>query len=105
MIDIKLDIQDRITGDITKLKRELAAVPKAAITEYQRLTPKQTGLARRNTTLKGNSIQANYSYAEVLDQGRSVRDGQMRGSKQAPKGMTKPWETWLQKHLDKIMKG
>lgn len=104
MIDIKLDIQDKITGDITKLKKELSDVPKAAITEYQKLTPKKTGNARRKTTLKGNSIQANYPYAEVLDAGRGNRDGQMRGSTQAPKGMTKPWEQWLQKHLDKIMK-
>ena len=95
MIDIKLDIQDRITGDITKLKRELGAVPKAAITEYQKLTPIKSGNARKRTTLKGNSIQANYPYAQRLDEG---------WSKQAPKGMTKPWELWLQKHLDKLMK-
>jgi hypothetical protein len=95
MIDIKLDIQDRITGDITKLKRELGAVPKAAVTEYQKLTPIKSGNARRKTTLKGNSIQANYPYAQRLDEGYS---------KQAPKGMTKPWEQWLQKYLDKLMK-
>ena len=95
MIDIKLDIQDRITGDITKLKRELAAVPKAAVNEYQKLTPIKSGNARKRTTLKGNSIQANYPYAQRLDEG---------WSKQAPKGMTKPWELWLQKYLDKLMK-
>ncbi len=95
MIDIKLDIQDRITGDITKLKRELGAVPKAAVTEYQKLTPVKSGNARKRTTLQGNTIKANYPYAQRLDEGYS---------KQAPKGMTKPWEQWLQKHLDKIMK-
>lgn len=95
MIDIKLDIQDRITGDITKLKRELGAVPKAAVTEYQKLTPKKTGNARKRTTLQGNTIKANYPYAQRLDEGYS---------KQAPQGMTKPWEQWLQKYLDKIMK-
>jgi hypothetical protein len=95
MIDIKLDIQDRITGDITKLKQELSGVPRASLNEYQKLTPKKTGNARRNTTLKKNSIQANYPYAQVLDAGYS---------KQAPKGMTKPWEQWLTKYLDKLMK-
>jgi hypothetical protein len=95
MIDIKLDIQDRITGDITKLKRELGAVPKAAVTEYQKLTPVKSGNARKRTTLRGNTIQANYPYAQRLDEGYS---------KQAPKGMTKPWELWLQKYLDKLMK-
>jgi hypothetical protein len=82
----------------------LGAVPKAAVTEYQKLTPVKSGNARKRTTLKGNSIQANYPYAEVLDAGRGNRDGQMRGSTQAPKGMTKPWELWLQKYLDKLMK-
>jgi len=95
MIDIKLDIQDRITGDITKLKRELGAVPKAAVTEYQKLTPIKSGNARKRTTLQGNTIKANYPYAQRLDEGYS---------KQAPQGMTKPWEQWLQKYLDKIMK-
>jgi len=95
MIDIKLDIQDRITGDITKLKRELGAVPKAAVTEYQKLTPVKSGNARKRTTLQGNTIKANYPYAQRLDEGYS---------KQAPQGMTKPWEQWLQKYLDKIMK-
>jgi len=95
MIDIKLDIQDRITGDITKLKRELGAVPKAAVTEYQKLTPVKSGNARKRTTLQGNTIKANYPYAQRLDEGYS---------KQAPQGMTKPWESWLQKYLDKIMK-
>ncbi len=30
----------------------------------------------------------NVEYISVLDQGRSPRDGQMRGSEQAPRGMT-----------------
>jgi hypothetical protein len=73
----------------------LGAVPKAAVTEYQKLTPVKSGNARRKTTLQGNTIKANYPYAQRLDEGYS---------KQAPKGMTKPWELWLQKHLDKLMK-
>jgi hypothetical protein len=105
MIEVKIDFKDAITGDITKIKKQLDSVPREALTEYQKLTPKKTGNARRKTTLQGNTIQANYPYAEVLDAGRGNRDGQMRGSTQAPKGMTKPWEQWLQKRLDKIMKG
>jgi hypothetical protein len=105
MIDVKIDFKDAITGDILKIKKQLNSVPKEALTEYQKLTPKKTGNARRKTILQGNTIKANYPYAQVLDEGRGVRDGQMRGSTQAPKGMTKPWESWLQKRLDKIMKG
>ena len=33
-------------------------------------------------------IVNNVEYIEVLDDGRSIRDGQMRGSEQAPNGMT-----------------
>jgi hypothetical protein len=33
-------------------------------------------------------ITNNVSYIEVLDDGRGLRDGQMRGSEQAPTGMT-----------------
>lgn len=104
MIEVKIDFADAITGDIQKLKKAINNLPQEGLAEYRNLTPKKTGNARKNTTLKNYTIQANYPYAEVLDQGRSQRDGQMRGSTQAPKGMTKPWEQWLQKRLDKIMK-
>lgn len=53
-------------------------------------TPVNTGNARRNTKLSGNQINADYPYAGVLDEGRGFRDGQMRGSDQAPKGMSEP---------------
>ena len=53
-------------------------------------TPIKTGNARKNTKLQGTTINANYGYADVLDKGRGIRDGQMRGSEQAPEGMTKP---------------
>lgn len=96
MIDLKINFKDTITGDIDNIKKQLNNVPKEALTEYQKLTPKKTGNARRKTTLQGNAIKANYPYAQRLDEGYS---------KQAPKGMTKPWEKWLQKRLDKIMKG
>jgi len=58
--------------------------------EFVKNTPVKTGNARRSTSLQGNQINANYNYAEVLDQGRGFRDGQMRGSVQAPRGMTEP---------------
>jgi hypothetical protein len=39
------------------------------------------GNARRNTVLRGNDIEANYPYAQRLEEGYSS---------QAPKGMTEP---------------
>lgn len=44
-------------------------------------TPIRTGYARRNTLKSGNDIDANYPYAQKLEEGFS---------KQAPKGMTEP---------------
>lgn len=56
-------------------------------------TPVKTGNARRNTRLKGTTIDANYPYAEPLDQGRS---------RQSPKGMVKPTEQYLEQRLDQL---
>jgi hypothetical protein len=52
-----------------------------AYKHFVSVTPIRSGNARRNTTIVGNSIEANYPYAERLETGYS---------KQAPKGMTEP---------------
>lgn len=70
-----------------------------AYKKFVDVTPVKTGNAKRNTKKSGNSIDANYPYAEVLDQGRGYRDGQMRGSTQAPKGMTEPTIEHLRKYI------
>ncbi len=61
-----------------------------AYKKFVELTPVKTGNARKNTRLTGTTIIADYAYGDVLDKGRGIRDGQMRGSEQAPVGMTKP---------------
>lgn len=94
MIEVKLDINDQITKDIDRIKRELKAVPQEAIKEFRSLTPIRSGNARRRTTLQGDTIQANYPYAQRLDEGYS---------KQAPSGITKPWELWFRKRIKQIM--
>ncbi len=67
-----------------------AKLTDVAYKKFVELTPEKTGNAKRKTRKTQNSIEANYPYANVLDAGRGKRDGQMRGSDQAPKGMTKP---------------
>ena len=57
---------------------------------FHDITPERSGNAKRKTTLQGNSINANYPYAGVLDKGRHMTNRGMRGSTQAPKGMSKP---------------
>lgn len=83
-----------MTGEIKKIKQELAKVPRQGLAEYQALTPIRTGNARRNTYLANDIIRADYPYAQRLDEGYS---------KQAPRGMTQPWELWLKKRLKQIL--
>lgn len=58
-------------------------------------TPVDTGRARKSTLLKDNEIQARYPYAQRLDQG---------WSKQAPEGMTKPTENYIEQYVKKQVK-
>jgi len=81
-------ISDRLNKMLTILNSDQLAT--VAYNEFVNKTPEKTGNAKRNTKKIQKSIVANYPYAEVLDKGRGVRDGQMRGSTQAPQGMTKP---------------
>lgn len=72
---------------------------------FKQTTPYHKGNARSQTKLgSDNSIQANYPYAAVLDAGRGVRDGQMRGSTQAPQGMTAPTIEYMNQIMDSLIK-
>jgi len=53
------------------------------------------GNARRNTTLKGNTIDANYPYAVRLDK--------ERWSSQAPNGMTEPTLEAIREYVYKTL--
>jgi hypothetical protein len=72
--------------------------------EFIKNTPVATGNARANTSLHGNVIEADYPYAFVLDAGRGFRDGQMRGSVQAPDGMSEPTRELAKKIIPQIVK-
>ena len=68
---------------------------------FRDITPVDTGNAKRNTVLRGNTIVANYPYAQVLDNGRVFSNGKMQGSKQAPNGMSQPTKQYFMKQLAK----
>lgn len=80
-------------------------VMQEAYDHFVKTTPRRTGNARSNTTLdkQTNTIEADYNYAEVLDKGRHLTSRGMRGSTQAPEGMTKPTmrllDSLVKKHL------
>jgi hypothetical protein len=108
MVNLNASFKGDISQMLSKMKKELKDVPKEAYQFFVKQTPvakKNGGNARRNTKLKGNTIQANYQYAEVLDKGRHMTSRGMRGSEQAPEGMTKPTEEFIQQRVDKIVKG
>jgi hypothetical protein len=65
-------------------------IAKEAFTKFKDVTPVKSGNAKKNTRLQGNTINADYAYANVLDKGRHMTRRGMRGSEQAPKGMTEP---------------
>jgi hypothetical protein len=105
MVNLDASFKGDISQMLSKMKKELKNVPKEAYQFFVKQTPVKTGNARRNTKLKGNIIQANYQYAEVLDKGRHMTSRGMRGSEQAPEGMTKPTEEFIQKRVNKIVQG
>ena len=86
------------------LKRLKLEVMKPAADYFEMITPIRTGNAKNNTYLQGDKIEANYTYAFVLDAGRGFRDGQMRGSIQAPMGMSAPTTTYLQQLITRYVK-
>jgi hypothetical protein len=84
---------NNIKRRLRKIEREFPKIRSEAAKEFKDITPKDTGNARRNTTLKGNEIQANYPYANRLNQG---------WSKQAPDGMTKATIEFIRRLIRRI---
>jgi len=58
---------------------------------FKKITPRDKGYARRNTTYSESGIRANYAYAHRLDTG---------WSSQAPDGMSEPTEEYIDKLVD-----
>ena len=93
MISVDVKISGNLNRDLNEIKRDLKAYPAQALAEFKSLTPIRSGNARRRTTLRNDAIEADYPYAGRLDQG---------WSKQAPQGMTKPFEQWVRSRVKQI---
>lgn len=94
MIKVDLNINDQLSGEIKSIKKKLQAVPQQSLDQYKQLTPIRSGNARRKTRLANDTIVGDYPYAERLDNG---------WSKQAPDGMTVPFERWLRRKMKSIL--
>lgn len=91
-----------MAGEINKRINELSKALKPqqlareAYRFFRDITPIKTGNARRNTHLTGDTIQGDYPYATRLDNGYS---------KQAPNGMSRPTQQFVQDYIKKQKKG
>jgi len=87
------EVRDRVMPDL--YRKFVESTPRAVV---------KGGNAREHTTYHANMIQANYPYASVLNDGRSFRDGQMRGSEQAPHGMVEPTREFAMKIIPQVVR-
>ena len=96
-VDVKvtMNVQPKRQALKNQIKK-VEELPRRAAEFFKAQTPIDTGRARRSTKLKdGDTIHADYPYAQKLDDGYSA---------QAPQGMTKPTEEWVRKEFKKIFK-
>jgi hypothetical protein len=84
--------QDKITASLARIQKNIETVPEAAYAYWRSITPVRSGNARRKTTLRNNTIDAAYAYAQALDSG---------ASRQAPKGMSEPTIQYLDREYRK----
>jgi len=91
---VKLET-DLITPSLTRIDQQLRKLAADAFDVFYKNTPRRTGNARSKTRLSGSEIQANYPYAERLDEGYSP---------QRPEGMTKPTEKFIQQRTKEIIR-
>jgi hypothetical protein len=92
---VKTDLRD-FRKKTQRMQTSLQQLPKEAADHFRSITPIRSGNARRRTQLRGQTIAADYPYAERLDQGYSD---------QAPQGMTEPTTKWIQRRLREIERG
>jgi len=75
---------------IGKIVARFDKLPKEAYDYWKKITPRDTGNAKRRTRLQGRKIKANYNYAVPLDKG---------WSKQAPRGMSEPTDKYIRQRI------
>ena len=102
---VKFDVKFKATATLQNLRQvqsQLNQLPQEAYNFFKAATPIDTGNARRRTTFSNRTITAAYPYAGVLDKGRHMTNSGLRGSEQAPKGMTKPTQDFIRRRLREI---
>ena len=94
-MSIKFTVTENTLPAATRrIQRQLNRLPDEAYDVFYKETPIRTGNARSKTRLRGNTIDANYPYAQRLDDGYS---------RQSPRGMILPTMQYLRKRLRQII--
>lgn len=96
-LDVKFNVNTNGLRNKLRRKRSLIdTIPKEAYKYFVKITPIDSGNAKRKTFLRGNTIHADYAYAYRLDK--------ESWSKQAIKGMTIPTIEFIKKLYKKLMR-
>lgn len=86
--------ENTIPAASRRIQRQLNRLPDEAYDVFYKETPIRTGNARSKTRLRGDTIDANYPYAQRLDDGYS---------RQSPRGMIQPTLQYLRKRVRQII--
>ena len=102
-LQVEID-SGKFLKDLTDLQQYVSdKLGREAYEFFRNATPIASGNAKNSTKYNQSGsnkvIEANYSYAGVLDKGRHMTHRGMRGSTQAPKGMSEPTQEFIQQQL------
>lgn len=90
-----MKIKETMTQSLKNLDTQIRSIMPQAHKVWVQNTPKDQGQARNKTQLKGNTIHANYAYADRLDEGYSSK---------SPGGMSEPTSNFITKQLRSLRK-
>jgi len=93
---VKVDLTS-FNKQMDQAKKAVADLPEFAEDVMKAYTPKNTGNARRNTSLQGSSVVADYPYAQRLEDNWSPQTDGL--------GILGPTERAIQKEVDRRLKG
>jgi len=93
---LNVNNKGKIAATTKSMRQQINRIPDEAYRVFKDETPKKSGNARNKTKLKNKKIEANYPYAQRLDEGYS---------KQSPDGMIKPTVEFITQRFKDIMSG
>ena len=84
-----------MSSSLGRIRQRFGTLPKLAFDHWKKITPRRSGNAKRQTRLRGSTIEARYPYAKRLDEG---------WSKQAPRGMSTPTFEFIKRRSRRMLR-